>query len=179
MVGLRLLERDAAQPEALKLGIAELNRLVESVQENLHRLAVDLRPASLDHLGLVAALRQYVENLGDKHGLVIQFEAVGLGPERLPANIETAIYRIVQEALTNVIRHAHATRVDVLLERRGDRLAAIVEDNGIGFDVAQSQTGRLGLFGIRERAEMLGGTLLIESSERGGTTLVVEVSCDS
>jgi PAS domain S-box-containing protein len=179
MVGLRLLERDAAQPEALKLGIAELNRLVDSVQENLHRLAVDLRPASLDHLGLVAALRQYVENLGDKHGLVIQFEAVGLGPERLPANIETAIYRIVQEALTNVIRHAHATRVDVLLERRGDRLAAIVEDNGIGFDVAQSQTGRLGLFGIRERAEMLGGTLLIESSERGGTTLVVEVSCDS
>ncbi|RME40691.1 MAG: hypothetical protein D6796_16880, partial [Caldilineae bacterium] len=109
--------------------------------------------------------------------LTVQFEAVGLEGERLPPEVETALYRIVQEALTNVARHARATRVGVLLERRDDRLVAIVEDDGVGFapeEVAQTN-GRLGLFGMRERAEMLGGTLSIESEPGKGTTIFVEV----
>ena len=89
---------------------------------------------------------------------------------------ETAIYRIVQEALTNVGRHARASHVGVLLECRGDRLVAIIEDDGLGFDPqAAMRSGRLGLLGIRERAEMLGGSLEVESSPGSGTTLFVEV----
>jgi PAS domain S-box-containing protein len=175
MVGLRLLEREAQRPEAVVAGVAELKRMVDSVLENLHRLAMDLRPASLDHLGLVAALRQYAEAVSDQHGLVVQFETVGLR-DRLPSDVESSIYRMVQEALTNVIRHARATRVDVLLEQRDDKLVVIVEDNGVGFDpTAVMQNGRLGLFGVRERAEMLGGRLVLESAAGVGTTLLVEV----
>jgi PAS domain S-box-containing protein len=175
MVGLRLLEREAQRPEAVVAGVAELKRMVDGVLENLHRLAMDLRPASLDHLGLVAALRQYAEAVSDQHGLVVQFETVGFH-DRLPSDVESSIYRMVQEALTNVIRHARATRVDVLLEQRDDKLIVIVEDNGVGFDPpAAMQNGRLGLFGVRERAEMLGGRLVLESAAGAGTTLLVEV----
>lgn len=92
------------------------------------------------------------------------------------------MYRIVQEALTNIVRHAHATRADVLLERRGDRVVVVVEDNGHGFDadVARfAQQGHLGLVGMQERAEMLGGSLVIESDTGTGTTVVVEVPNDN
>jgi PAS domain S-box-containing protein len=175
MVGLRLLERDANKPEAILTGVAELRIMVDDVLDNLHRLAVDLRPASLDHLGLVGALRQYVHDVSNKQDLVAQFEVVGVDT-RLPIDVETALYRIVQEAMTNVIRHAQATRVDVLLEQRGDKLVVIVEDNGVGFDPAAARHGdRLGLFGMRERAEMLGGELLIECTAEVGTTVFVEV----
>jgi signal transduction histidine kinase len=175
MVGLRLLERDAQRSEAVVAGVAELKRMVDSVLENLHRLAMDLRPASLDHLGLVAALRQYAEAVSDQHSLVVQFETVGFH-DRLPSDVESSIYRMVQEALTNVIRHARATRVDVLLEQRDNKLVVIVEDNGVGFNpTAVMQNGRLGLFGVRERAEMLGGRLVLESAAGAGTTLLVEV----
>jgi len=175
MVGLRLLEREATQPEAVVTGVAELITTVETVLEDLHRLAMALRPASLDHLGLVAALRQYVEVISHRQGLVVQFESVGFD-RRLPVNLETALYRIVQEALTNVIRHAKATRVDVVLHQIGDRLRVIVEDNGVGFDThGVLHSERLGLVGIRERAEMMGGWLVLESTVGGGTTLLVEV----
>ena len=90
--------------------------MADEILENLHGLAMDLRPASLDYLGLVAALRQYVEAVSDKHGLTVQFETIGID-ERLPLDVETAMYRIVQEAMTNVIRHAQANRADVILER--------------------------------------------------------------
>jgi signal transduction histidine kinase len=90
--------------------------------------------------------------------------------------VETALYRIVQEALTNVVRHARATSVDVLLERRGSQVITVIEDNGVGFDPKEAaRSGRLGLFGMQERVEMLGGTLLVESSVGVGTTVVAEV----
>jgi signal transduction histidine kinase len=144
--------------------------------DNLHRLAMNLRPASLDYLGLKPALEQYVETFGIQHGLNVQFETVGLEGERLPATVETALYRVVQEALTNVARHAQATRVDVVLERRGDQFVVLIEDDGVGFDArAAIQSGRLGLVGIRERVRMLGGTLAIESTAGAGTTVLVEV----
>jgi signal transduction histidine kinase/PAS domain-containing protein len=178
MVGLKLLERQADRSGAFLAETAELKRTVEEMMGNLHRLAADLRPASLDHLGLIPALRQYCEMVRDKHGLQVQLETLGL-QVRLPTEVETAMYRILQEALTNVIRHAQATRVDVILEQRGDRLIAIVEDDGVGFEPASAaQGGRLGLFGMRERAQALGGTLSIESAQRGGTTVYIEVPYD-
>ncbi|HET7090728.1 MAG TPA: PAS domain S-box protein [Anaerolineae bacterium] len=180
LVSLRLLEREAHHPEAVVAGVAELKRTVDEVLEDLHRLAIDLRPASLDHLGLAPALRQHAEAISDRHGLTVQFEAIGVGDCRLPPDMETAVYRIVQEALTNAVRHARATRVDVLLEQRGGRLITVVEDNGIGFDPDAAQRGgRLGLFGMRERAEMFGGALVVESEAGRGTTVLLEMSCDA
>ncbi|NUM45227.1 MAG: GAF domain-containing protein [Anaerolineales bacterium] len=175
MVGLRILERDAYQPEAVLTGAAELKRLVNEVLENLHRLAVRLRPASLDHLGLIPALQQYIEDFSTRHGVLVQFETMGVDT-RLRGDLETVLYRIVQEALTNVIKHARATRVDVLLERRGNKLITIVEDNGVGFETAEPMSGNhLGLFGIRERLEMFNGQLHLESTPNVGTTLFIEV----
>ncbi|MBN1991385.1 MAG: GAF domain-containing protein [Anaerolineae bacterium] len=177
MVGLRLLEREANSSQTVVAQVAELKRTTNDILENLHRLAINLRPASLDHLGLVAALRQYIKNFDQQHdNLTVQFEMIGLGDGRLPPAVETNLYRIVQEALTNVVRHAQATRIAVLLERRGDQMLTIVEDNGVGFDPqAAEQNSRLGLLGMRERAEMLGGTLVIESTIGTGTTIYVEV----
>jgi signal transduction histidine kinase len=128
-------------------------------------------------LGLDAALRQYSRSAGAKFGLAVRFKARGFGGERLPAAVETALYRVVQEAMTNVVRHARATRVDVLLERRGDRVIAVVEDDGAGFEPDRVQGGEhFGLLGMRERAEALGGRLTVESAPGAGTTIVVEVA---
>jgi signal transduction histidine kinase len=175
MVGLRLLERDADCPDSIITRVGELKHMTNEVLENLHRLAMDLRPASLDHLGLVAALRQYIETFAQQHHLTVEFEAVGLDDQRLSPAVETNLYRIVQEALTNVIRHAQATHVGVLLKRRRDQIVTIVEDNGVGFDPKEVvQSARLGLLGMRERAEMMGGTLTVESTVGTGTTIFVE-----
>ncbi len=176
IVDLRLLERNANQPEAIKKMTAEMEISLNQVLENLHRVAMALRPASLDHLGLVAALKQQVESVGEKHNLKISFRSREIG-KRLPENVETVLYRIVQEALTNVVRHAQATMVDVVLTVRGDKLIVIVEDNGVGFDPEATITSEhLGLFGIRERTEMIDGKLIIESQPGKGTTLIVEVN---
>jgi signal transduction histidine kinase len=110
---------------------------------------------------------------------MIDFQVLGLDGQRLPSNIETALYRIVQEALTNVARHAEAQSVSVLLEYRDDSVKLIVEDDGVGFDVATIADARarerLGLYGMRERASLLGGTLTIESLPGTGTAIFVDI----
>lgn len=175
MVGLRLIERDANKPASVLGGISQLKQVVDEVLINLHRLAVHLRPASLDHLGLIPALQQYIDDLNNRTNLIVQFETMGVNM-RVESEIETVLYRIVQEALTNVLKHAQATRVDVLIERLEEKLVTIIEDDGVGFDTSQPLSeNHLGLFGIRERLELFGGTLHLESSPGIGTTLFVEV----
>jgi signal transduction histidine kinase len=175
--GLRLLEKEIGEAGPAASHVAELRRRTDAVMDSLHRLAADLRPASLDHLGLDAALRQYASSAGQKFGLAIRFKARGFDEQRLPTAVETALYRVVQEAVTNVVRHARATRVDLLVERRNDRVMVMIEDDGIGFDQHKLQRpDHLGLLGLRERAEALNGTLTVESSPGAGTTIVVEVS---
>jgi PAS domain S-box-containing protein len=175
LVDLRLLEKEATRPKAILKIVNEMESSLNSVIENLHRVAMALRPASLDHVGLVAALRQHVETIGEKQGLRVSFDSKTFR-ERLPANVETVLYRIVQESLTNVVRHAHASQVDVILTVRNKKLVVIVEDDGIGFDPESVSTGEhLGLFGMRERAEMIDGKLVIESAHGKGTTIMVEV----
>jgi signal transduction histidine kinase len=177
-VKLGLLERQGEAPAAIRLGLIQLSAVIEQVMENLHRLAIDLRPASLDHLGLEAALRQHCTVAGTTHNLSVQLEALHW-KGRLSPETEVALYRIVQEALNNVVQHAHASHADVILDRRDGHVLAIVEDNGCGFDPKDvGKNDRLGLLGIRERAEALGGTLLIESAPGSGTTIRVEVPCD-
>jgi len=176
MLGLRLLEREASNPEAVIGHARELKHLAETVQEGLHRLASDLRPAALDHVGLVPALGQLAAKFSGRGEPMIRLEALGFEGVRLSPDVDIALYRIAQEALTNVVRHSGARAVSVVLERRDKGIILVVEDDGHGFDLeAASRSSRLGLPGIRERAEMLGGTLLVESSSRSGTTLVVEI----
>jgi len=181
ILGLGQLEKGANNPSVVKAKTNELKLLANNIQEDLHRLAVDLRPASLDHLGLVSALDQLVASYVGNSQLKTKFKSIGISEaDRLSAEVEATLYRIVQEALTNVTRHAQATRVDVILERRNDSILVIVEDNGIGFDAALAYNkDRLGLVGIRERIEMVGGNLTIESIIGRGTTLVVEVPNDN
>jgi signal transduction histidine kinase len=180
MVGLSLLEREIECSERALGRITDLKQTAHEVMEGLHELAVNLRPASLDRVGLIPTLRQQAESFGRQHGVDVQFAVLGMEDERLPPQVETALYRVVQEALTNVARHAQASHVGVVLERRDDRVLAIIEDDGIGFDPDEVvRRDRLGLFGMRERAEMLGGNLTIESSPGIGTTVFVEVPCAS
>jgi signal transduction histidine kinase len=176
MVRLGLLERNVEHPELAHEHILVLRRNANELQNNLHSLAVNLRPASLDHTGLVPALQQYAKDFSHQYNITVDLEAVGMKSKRLPYEIETALYRIVQESLTNVALHAQASRVDVLLSLRDHYLVAVVEDDGIGFipDTIRGQD-HLGLFGMRERIEMLGGKLAVESSPGKGTTVRVEV----
>jgi signal transduction histidine kinase len=175
-VDLRLLEAKVGDPGAVRAGISDLKKKVDEVMVGLHRLASNLRPASLDHVGLSAAVQQMVEAINLRGGLKVDFEAGRLGAERLPEFTETALFRIAQEALGNAVQHSRAARASVLLERREGRVLVVVEDDGVGFDpVLALHSGRLGLLGMRERAEMLGGSLVVESAEGKGTTVVAEV----
>lgn len=174
-LSLGRLEHDPDCPERLRQRLLDLKDMADGILENLHRLAMDLRPAALDHLGLIAALEQYI-NKWCSDQLSIEFKAIGFNDERLPATIETSLYRVVQEAITNTIRYARASNIGILLERKHGLVRVFVEDDGIGFDHENVQPGEhIGLVGMRERAEMLGGTLTIESTPGRGTSIIMEV----
>jgi len=168
LLGLRQLE--GAEPES----VARLRELVVATLQDVRRLAVELRPKVLDDFGLVPALERLTGSFAEQTGIAVDLEA-GTISERLPAEIETAIYRIVQEALTNVVKHSRAQRVSVLVTRTDDRIKAVIEDDGQGFDPGAGMGDGVGLIGMRERIELLDGTLAVESSERSGTTVAVEV----
>jgi signal transduction histidine kinase len=173
LLGLKNVE-DADDLETMRTATQELRELVVSTLRDVRRLAVELRPKALDDFGLVAALERLVETFSEASGIQVQVEA-RLGQKRLPHELETTLYRIVQEALTNVVKHAHAQNVSILLVRRDASVTLVVEDDGAGFDPDTVREDGLGLVGMRERVALLNGRLTIESSPTGGTTLVVEV----
>ena len=164
LLGLKQLEGKEA-PEA----VAELRELVVATLQDVRRLAVELRPKVLDDFGLVPALERLTQGFGEQTGIVVHLEAGTIG-ERLPLEVETAIYRIVQEALTNVVKHARAQQVSVLVTRVDGRIRAVIEDDGSGFDPTERRDGGIGLVGMRERIELLDGTLTVESTATSGTT---------
>ena len=141
--------------------------------QDVRRLAVELRPSALDDFGLVAALERLTSSFAEQTGIEVQFGAA-LGAERLPGEIETALYRIVQESLTNVVKHARARHVSIALTRMEGFVTAVVEDDGQGFDPGSGGDG-FGLIAMRERLGLLGGRLRIESSPSAGTTLAADV----
>ena len=154
--------------------------IVEQIGEEVRHLALALRPISLDEQGLLATLNNYIADWSKQAQVAVDLHSRGLGKLRLPPQIETAIYRIVQEALTNVLRHAQARSVSLILERRADHVQVVVEDDGRGFDVeallgSPNVELRLGLLGMQERAAMVGGQLTIESSNGRGTSLFLRV----
>ena len=172
LLGLRSLE-EVVQGDEPREATAKLRELVVATLQDVRQLAVELRPKVLDDFGLVPALERLTETFGAQTRIDVQFEP-GLADERLPGEVETALYRIVQESLTNVVKHAQAAHVSVLLTRRGGSVAAVIEDDGRGFEPGEADGG-FGLEGMRERIQLLDGTLTIESAPGGGTTLVAEV----
>jgi signal transduction histidine kinase len=183
LVWLRALEAEADGSGRLTISPArlqELKAIVADTLDGVRDLALELRPSVLDDLGLVPALQRYVRTCQERHQLAIDFQTVGLEGVRLPLSVETALYRIMQEALTNVVQHACAHRVGLLLEARAGVVVAIVEDDGCGFEADRLMHGPmhkrwLGLSGMSERAQLLGGKLSIESAPGEGTTVFVEV----
>jgi len=149
----------------------------------VHQIAVELRPNLLDDIGLVAAIQGYVEDYSAKVKIKADFHAGNLSEQHLSAEVRMTVYRIVQEALTNIAKHAEAGHVSVILRKRNSSLVTIVEDNGKGFDVNRvmgSHHGKkLGLFGMYERASLVGGNLTIESKPEAGTTVFFEVPIKS
>jgi signal transduction histidine kinase len=178
-VGLKsLLDRQSRS--GLDSRVQRLQELATQTARDLHRVAVELRPAALDDLGLVKAIRSLTETWSTRHGIDVDFEAGQYQPASISSEIETILYRIIQEALNNVARHSGATRVALVLRHTADQVQAIIEDDGRGFDAHvafQSGNGsnRLGLLGIQERLSTVGGNFKVESAPERGATLLVRI----
>lgn len=175
LVGLRNVS-DADSLEAARSRVEPLRDVASTVLDDIKRLARGLRPSVLDDLGLAPALERLVQDFGRTHGLDVSLEINGLTGSRLPEQHEVTVYRIVQESLTNIAKHAQATTVNVAIERLGDELKIAIQDDGRGFVVASAKQmiseGHLGLTGMRERAALLGGWLTIQSQPGQGTQTV-------
>ena len=173
LLGLKSLEEKLGDAGS-RAAAAALRELVVATLQDVRRLAVELRPSALDDFGLVAALERLTTSFSEQTGIEIDFEA-SIANERLPEEVEIALYRIVQESLTNVVKHARARHVSILLARRNGAVKVVIEDNGQGFDPSEDANGGFGLVGMRERLALLGGRLEIESSGDDGTTIAAEV----
>lgn len=179
LVGLRAIEKSDSLREVHTLTV-DLRKVVAQTLDEVHNLALELRPSVLDDLGLVPALSRYVQSCPTRFGFQADFVASGMDDHRLPQEVETTLYRITQEALTNVARHASASYVSVLLQRRGGAVVLVVEDDGDGFEMAQVMASsekreRIGLYGVEERALLVGGRLAVESKPGAGATISVEI----
>ncbi|HET6656966.1 MAG TPA: GAF domain-containing protein [Gaiellaceae bacterium] len=173
LLGLKSLE-DLDDMAALGEGVAALRERVVATLQDVRRLAVELRPAALDDFGLEAALERLTAGFAEQTGLKVELES-RLQDDRLPEEVETVLYRIVQEALTNIVKHAEAGRVSIVITQKAGAVGAVIEDDGRGFDPDQSIDGGIGLIGMRERVALLDGSMTIEAAPGKGTTLVIEV----
>jgi signal transduction histidine kinase len=173
LLGLKSLE-DTSDEGDLAESTNRLRELVVTTLQDVRRLAVELRPKALDDFGLVPALERLVETFREQTGLEVDLEP-RLGDDRLPPEVETALYRITQEALTNVVKHADANRVSIVLTRRDGSVSAVIEDDGRGFADEPGSENGLGLLGMRERVALVDGRLNVESAPGAGTTLSIEV----
>ena len=182
LISLTLLEESVETQEARER-IADTRALAHSTLRAIRNLSIDLRPSALDDLGLLPALRWYVKEYQKKCSIDVEFHATGF-KERLPAEMETALYRIVQECLTNTAKHANANRVTITLKEETDKVYARITDDGEGFDYeallkTPGQERGLGLAGMNERAVLLNGTLNIHSTSGRGTIIEVSIPLPS
>ncbi len=177
-LGLKSLQ--AAAPEKLQHAILPLQDLASQTARDLHRVALELRPSSLDDLGLVKAVRNLAATWSARCGIEADVECSQYAQAGISSEMETATYRIIQEALNNVAKHSRAKRATIILQCVANQIQAIIEDDGCGFDTTKPRRradhdGGLGISGIRERLSVLGGTLEIESVQRQGTTLIARI----
>jgi signal transduction histidine kinase len=180
ILGLKLLKDVMPESSTARERLQQLQELADLIGKEMHHVALELRPTALDDFGLYTTLVNYIEEWSERSGVGVDFHSSGLEEERLPSPIETALYRMVQEGLTNVLKHAQARRVSLIARRSSDHVLAILEDDGRGFNVdvlngAGGPRGRLGLLGMRERVLLVGGTLTIESTPGGGTTIFARI----
>jgi PAS domain S-box-containing protein len=175
-VGIRTLKDACGDHAGLRAHAESLEAIAQRLDRDVDTLVWELRPTALDDLGLRAALANYVQDWSNRVGVSATLHTTGLLDDRLPSDAETALYRIGQEALTNVAKHAKAGSVDVILERRADHVLLVIEDDGVGFDPAAAGGGGFGLLGMQERAGLVGAMLEIESSPGKGTTVLVRMA---
>lgn len=165
--------------KAVKGKMLNMLQLTKHILDNVHKIMFDLRPSMLDHLGLVPALRWFAESRLGPKGVRVSIEEV-TPPKRLSPEVETAIFRIVQEAITNIARHAAARNVHILFNMTDEEVMVFVEDDGIGFDIESldyqpDSTRGLGLLSMQERLELLGGELEINTIPGQGTQVMVRL----
>lgn len=178
---LERMEADLPRRSNARLRVGKSISNVNTLLRTLHGLVWNLRPPALEKVGLVVALRQYLDEWTRLSSIPTHFYESGIGPRRLPVEIETTLYRIAQEALTNIAKHARARAVSVLVGTHRNSVSLVVEDNGRGFQVSETLNGEpradghLGLVGMRERASLAAGTVEIESVPGGGTTVMVRI----
>jgi signal transduction histidine kinase len=170
---------DMADLAAVQKKLINMRELAQRTLDGVHKLIFDLRPSMLDHLGLMPALRWYAQSHLEPKGTRVVVDQVGEAP-RLPPEMETCLFRVVQEAINNIVRHAAARNVSILFGLNDRAVTAYIEDDGIGFDpieltgLTESLRG-LGLMSMRERVELVGGTLDIDSSPGAGTRIHIRV----
>jgi signal transduction histidine kinase len=174
LLGLAAIDAAATLPEAHQASTA-LRETARGTLENVGRLAFALRPAALDEFGLVPALKDLSGSLEEQGGPTIELDLDLPAGKRFPAKLETAVFRITQEALTNVVKHAEAKAVHIIFACRERSVVLTIEDDGRGFSPAQVAGGGLGLLGMRERVASVNGALDIESKRGAGTRLMVEI----
>jgi two-component system, chemotaxis family, CheB/CheR fusion protein len=175
---LEALRRSAAESGPLQQQIVGTQEFVTKLDRDLDFFTWELRPAALYDLGLVPALGDFVRQWSQNYRIAAEFEALGIPPTRLRPEIEINLYRLAQEALNNIVKHARATAVTVIFQRRDDTVVLTIEDDGVGFDPGARLEVReqaIGLVGMRERAGILGGSLDIESEVGHGTTVIARV----
>jgi len=176
LVHLKLLQ-GTQNPQDVGLRCAELMKLASEAIQSIRHMANQLRPVALDDLGLVAALQWHVERFSERERLPVELKAAGIGG-RFDPEIELAVYRIVQECLRNIAKHARAHAVEIRLEMSDGKLVVTVADDGCGFDpfcVRRSENAGLGLLGMSERAALVGGALSVRSRPGSGTVVRVEI----
>jgi two-component system, NarL family, sensor histidine kinase UhpB len=176
LISLALLEESTTSPTARER-IVETRQLAHQTLRAIRSLSIDLRPSALDDLGLLPALRWYIKEYQQKFPIVVEFHTTGF-KERLSSEMETVLYRIVQEALTNVARHAHASKATITMKEEHSAVDVVIQDNGSGFTAgtleekpADGQEHGWGLVGMYERAKLLEGELTIDSAPGKGTTI--------
>lgn len=174
---LQYLQRKLMFAESpLQEKIASSIKLLEQTLGNIRAKILALRPPSLDSIGLVEVIREMAQELSDRTGLSIDFKEKDCS-KRLPIDLETALYRCIQEALTNVVRHANATKVELELLKKYDMVSAIIRDNGKGFDPVQLKpiNKGVGLAGMQERVKLLGGELQVDTEPGKGTLISINI----
>ena len=177
-----ILERLVDKPDAILAELQDFKSSVRSALDETRQLIFDLRPMTLDDLGLVPTLRRYTREYTEQHGILVRLNLVG-GERRLPGNIEGTLFRIIQEALTNAHKHSRARMVEVDLNLTGERVLASVRDDGVGFDVRAVEAGlsenrNLGLLSMRERCELEHGVMEVKSQPGKGTEIRMEFRLD-
>jgi signal transduction histidine kinase len=180
LLAIKAIQNAVSADPSIAGHVSQMQMLALRMNDELHTLALQLHPPGLTHLGLATTLANHLEEWSARALVPVDFDTTGLDGVRLSPTIEIVLYRVAQESLTNILKHAQARHVSLILQRRTEALLMIVEDNGVGFDITtvrrSAHAGRqLGLIGMQERVAQVDGTLTIESEPGHGTTIIVGI----